>query len=355
MSEHAWIWVRDHSHDPALRHPITGQRTVATTAIDPSRRPHAVRLTAEWLEVEWSDEQPDSVLPLAFLHRHRGDPDPAGGLDRWDVDAITAAHPVVRADAVLHTEAGLATLLDHLHRHGVGLVEQTPVSVDAAQGLLERIGYVRRTIFGSMWEFGADLARADTAYTDLELAPHTDGTYSYDAPGIQLLLCLERDGSGGDTVLVDGFRIAAELRASAVELHDLLATVPVAGQYVGDGVHLRAERPVLRHDHHGRLVQVSLNHADRAPLTIAAEDTERFYAALRAFDALASDPRLQWRFALEPGTALLFDNWRILHGRTGYTGRRRMCGGYLNREDYESRRRLLVESPPEPTRSRPVA
>jgi len=31
---------------------------------------------------------------------------------------------------------------------------------------------------------------------------------------------------------------------------------------------------------------------------------------------------------LQPGRPLLFDNWRVLHGRSSFTGNRRMCGGY---------------------------
>ena len=71
---------------------------------------------------------------------------------------------------------------------------------------------MRETIFGGFWDFQADLSKADTAYTNLELLPHTDGTYSHDAPGLQLLHCLAFDGTGGQSTMVDGFRIASELR-----------------------------------------------------------------------------------------------------------------------------------------------
>lgn len=340
VSEHPWVWLRDHSHDPSTLHPVTGQRLVASPSIDPSLRPRTVTVASDDLVVDWGDGRPASVLPLAFLHRHRSGGRPRMGFAGWSAGEIVGARPTVAAAAVLGGEAGVRVLLDHIDRYGVCLIEQADPSIDTARALLERLGYVRRTIFGSVWEFGADLARADTAYTDLELAPHTDGTYSNDAPGLQLLLCVERDGTGGETVLVDGFRVAGELRSRDREMYDVLATVLVPGRYVGDGVHLLAERPVLRHDGAGRLVQVSLNHADRAPLTLPPDETERFYAALRAFDALIADSRFQWRFTLEVGTAMLFDNWRVLHGRTAYTGRRRLCGGYLNREDYESRRRV---------------
>ena len=70
----------------------------------------------------------------------------------------------------------------------------------------------------------------------------------------------------------------------------------------------------------------------------------QLYDALRAFDLLANDQTLQWRHVLAPGEALLFDNWRVLHGRTAYSGSRRLCGAYLNHEDFESRLRLASES-----------
>ena len=105
-----------------------------------------------------------------------------------------------------------------------------------------------------------------------------------------------------------------------------------------------ASRPVFRHDRAGELVQVSFNNADRAPFLLPAPEMEQFYDALRAFEALANDHRLQWRRVNPPGDAMLFDNWRVLHGRTAYTGHRHLCGAYVNHEDYESRLRLAMAS-----------
>ncbi len=98
--------------------------------------------------------------------------------------------------------------------YGFCIVTGTPPTIEATEQLVQRVGYVRETIFGGFWDFQADLSKADTAYTNLELLPHTDGTYSHDAPGLQLLHCLAFDGTGGLSTMVDGFRIASELRSS---------------------------------------------------------------------------------------------------------------------------------------------
>jgi trimethyllysine dioxygenase len=142
--------------------------------------------------------------------------------------------------------------------------------------------------------------------------------------------------------MVDGFAIARRMEAEAPELFEMLCTVAVPGQYIGDGSHLISARPVFRHDHTGRLVQVSFNNYDRAPFLLDESDMIAFYDAIRLFDEIANEATMQWRHVLQPGEAMLFDNWRVLHGRAAYSGLRRMCGGYINREDIESRLRQLL-------------
>jgi trimethyllysine dioxygenase len=62
---------------------------------------------------------------------------------------------------------------------------------------------------------------------------------------------------------------------------------------------------------------------------------------LKIFNRLVNDPVNEITMRLAPGTALLFDNWRLLHGRRAYQGYRRLCGAYLNKEDFDSKLRVL--------------
>lgn len=344
VSEHLWLWLRDHSHDAATIHPDTFQRQLFTAGVDPDLRASSVEMVGDEVVVAWPSGD-TSRLPQPFLAAHRA-PGVPGDLDDdrvlWDRDTIADEWPEVHHDDVMRDDDGVAEWLGLVARYGFCIVTGTPTSVEATEALARRVGYVRETIFGGMWDFQADLSKADTAYTNLELRPHTDGTYSHDAPGLQLLHCLAFDGTGGESTMVDGFRAAAQLRVAEPELYDVLATVDVPGQYVGDGVHLMASRPVLRHRRDGVLEQVSFNNADRAPFTLPADEMKMFYDALRAFEARLNDERLQWRRVNPPGDAMLFDNWRVLHGRLAYTGHRHLCGCYVNREDFLSRRRMLV-------------
>lgn len=346
------IWLADHDHAPESLHPDTGQRLLDTAAIPPDLRAAGIELRDDGalLTVAWQGGRAPARLPAAFLHAMAmsGGAEPAPARTPWARRDLEGRLPSVPHEAVMETEDGLRRWLEAVERYGFGLVRGAPATPEATQALVERVGYIRHTIFGGFWDFTANMAFKDTAYTTMAIGPHTDGTYSNDPPGLQLFHCLAFSGSGGESTLVDGFRIAETLRQDEPEAFALLSTVGVTGQYLGDGVHLRATHPIIGLDAEGRYRQIAYNNLDRAPFLLPADQMRGFYRALSRFHALANDPELELAFRLEPGTVLLFDNWRTLHGRRAYTGHRRLCGAYLNKEDFDSRLRMLRAAGPQP-------
>lgn len=343
MTYYPWIWLRDHAHDAQTIHPQTQQRQLYTADVPCDLVGSRATVVNDQVEITWNDRsQPSSRVPVSFLYEFRlAKPATATAPPTRVLWELSISTPTVPFDEVMNTEAGLEQWLTLVSRFGFCVAVNTPATTGASENLLRRVSYVRETIFGAFWEFTADLTKADTAYTNLELRPHTDGTYSLDAPGAQLLHCLHFDGTGGESTIVDGFALAAALLREHPQHYETLSRVAVPGQYIGDGSHLVAARPVLSHDAHGALVQVSFNNYDRAPFLLEESEMIAFYDAIRAFEHLANDVARQWRKVLAPGDALLFDNWRVLHGRAAYTGVRQMCGGYVNHEDMVSRSRLL--------------
>ncbi len=342
-SWYPWLWLRDHAHDDATIHPVTQQRRLETATLPPDLRAASATADNGVARITWIGNTEVSEVPVDFLNRFRA---PAAARIAattrpvlWDGASIANAPLRIDYQRVMASDEGVHQWLSIVATYGFAIVTGTPASTEATEALIRRVGYVRETIFGGFWEFTADLSKADLAYTNVHLSSHTDGTYSHDAPGLQMLHCLYFDGTGGESTLADGFKIAEVLRATEPELFDVLSSVAIPGQYIGDGAHLMAARPVFRHDHNGTLVQVSYNNSDRAPFLLPADEMAQLYTALRAFDHLANSESMQWRQVLRPGDALLFDNWRALHGRCAYTGKRTMCGAYLNHEDFESRLR----------------
>lgn len=86
--------------------------------------------------------------------------------------------------------------------------------------------------------------------------------------------------------------------------------------------------------------QISYNNDDRAAFSAGSpEDCGRFYDAIAAFEREVSRHAIE--LPLRPGTMLFIDNWRVLHGRREFTGRRRLSGCYLPHDDLASALRQL--------------
>ncbi|MBV9622216.1 MAG: trimethyllysine dioxygenase [Gammaproteobacteria bacterium] len=340
------VWLRDNCQDAQSQHPETRQRLVDTFSIPADIRARAVALENEGqaLRIDWAEGDLVSRFDAGFLSLLRPNPDVLPVARRtWNRDELAARLPAVPYQAFMHEEAAVKEFLEQVASLGFCFVEGVPGTPEATQAVAARIAYTRVTIFGGYWDFTANMEHKDTAYTSLAIGPHTDGTYSLDAPGYQMFHCLAAECTGGENVLLDGFRIAELMQREAPEDFRILTEVAIPGQYIdaSRGIHLMARRPLFRLDDSGTLIQVSYNNYDRAPFILPPERQRAFYRALATFNRLCNDVTLQHRRRLLPGSVLLFDNWRVLHARDAYTGYRRLAGVYLNKEDVESRLRFL--------------
>lgn len=116
----------------------------------------------------------------------------------------------------------------------------------------------------------------------------------------------------------------------------------VTGEYIEEGRHHKYSSPMINLDPiTAKILQVRFNLADRAPFNTAALGKVRqFYGDLKIFAREFENPENRITFKLQPGTVMIFDNWRVLHGRLSYTGKRTMTGCYVARTEFESALRV---------------
>lgn len=339
----SWRWVRDHSQDPASFDAATGQRKVNTFALLADHPAGLATIEDNSVVVSWPDGTPSSVLPMEMLAMASGRIAPPERT-LWRAPEALTVEPVPY-DEVVNTSEGLSTWLDDISRTGFGLISGAPTSPSTVDTLVNKIGYVRHTIFGGTWSLSSEVAaHADSAYGAETLEPHTDGSYSHDGPGMQMFVCLERTGDGGESVLVDGFAAAEHLREHDPEAFATLSRVSVPSHYIEEGVHLAASRPTITVDARGVVEQVTFNNYDRSPFALPPAEMDEWYRAYNALHDLVTDRSTWWKKYLTPGDVLIFDNWRCLHGRMAYAGKRVFHGAYLNHEDLESSLRLHPHS-----------
>jgi trimethyllysine dioxygenase len=344
-AEFSPFWLRDHCHAKHSLNADTLQREVDTFSIPMDITPAKIQIEdgGRTLNIVWANDRGVSTFPAAFLWNIAQDKGRTRAPHRqlWGRDLMAKDLPGMDHEEIMGSEAGLLRWLSLVEEFGFALSVGAEASMAGTEALVKRVGYVRETIFGGMWEFSANMAFSDTAYTSVAIGPHTDGTYSNDPPGFQMFQCLEFDGSGGESTLVDGFSVAETIRKMDPQSFRLLSEIKVPAHYLGDGVHLRAEHPIIGLDDNGDLRQIAYNNYDRAPFQLTPARTTDFYRALALFHRLINDPDFEISMRLTPGTVLFFDNWRTLHGRRAFNGHRHMCGAYVNMEDFQSKLRVL--------------
>lgn len=125
-------------------------------------------------------------------------------------------------------------------------------------------------------------------------------------------------------------------------MFDRLTKTLVTAEYIEDGRHHKYTAPIIRLDPiTGNVQQVRFNLYDRAPIkTVSSGKIREFYGDLKILTQEFENPDHRVSFSLKPGTVIIFDNWRVLHGRMAYEGKRTMTGCYVARTELESALRV---------------
>ncbi len=347
------VWLREFSPDLGTIHPVTREQVIMLVDLpEDLRAADAEVLPDGSLRVTWHPEGPDSLYDPGWLWAHRPEAPATDALPPrrlWERgEAPHRALTVVDGAALRSGDEGaLRSWLTAIHVDGIGLIENLPQNPEVVPDIPARIGCLRNSNFGAIWEVES-LPDADSnAFTDVALPAHNDMCTREYMPGLQFLFCMHNSCEGGDSIFVDAFAVTEQLKAESAESYDVLATVAVPfGTRNQDSDH-RFHAPVLELDAAGELSTVRYTWWLRNPMSGDTATIKAFYAAFLRFQSLANDPGNQRRLRLRPGDLAAFDNRRMLHGRTAFdtgSGRRWLRGCYGEREELESRLRMLARA-----------
>src|SRR6266508_3664395 len=234
------LWLRDNCPCPECRHE-SGQRLLDTRSLPDDLA--VVGATANGdLDVAFSDGH-SGHFTSEWLHGFAVAPAPPART-LWGGE-MQGRLPVSRyADVAAGGEA-LRRWLVAVDELGFAILTRCPTEPGTVTRVAELFGFVRETNYGRLFDVRSVLSPSNLAYTGLGLGAHTDNPYRDPTPTLQLLHCLASSARGGESTLVDGFRVADDLRADDPAGFDLLARTPLRFGYRDDGTELEAEWPVI--------------------------------------------------------------------------------------------------------------
>jgi predicted HD phosphohydrolase/alpha-ketoglutarate-dependent taurine dioxygenase len=278
---------------------------------------------------------------------------------------------------------------------GIVLVRNAPQRSGECANMAAMLSTLRTTEWGAHFnvrtqpDTGQQQASAgtvkpkyDLAYTPQRLGMHTDNPYRYPTPDFQLLHAIKQCSCYENITVpaweasapcpqcqvmntfVDGFAVLQQMADESPDLFDALTDTPV--RFENDGgdassaiwhvspiVELKPEyqspgnAPRCRGAACVLAIRFSAKSGGYSPAPGSAAQMDVFYKARRRFSELVHDPTMGISMQLRPGDIVVFDNKRLLHGRSTVAAsdsERHVQGCYMDGDgvklNYERLRRV---------------
>ncbi|SCU90313.1 LAMI_0E01530g1_1 [Lachancea mirantina] len=386
------LFLRDSSRSAKSTDKASGQKLFTTGQLlsnPQATTPSQVNVTTDCqgLTIKWQDGD-EYTYPLEFIVRYsRGLFDGKSGVLSpllWDKKLLKSNIKELLSTNYESLMNGtdlkpLFQMLQNLQKYGICFVSNIPTETrsDAhVKRIAERIGNIQHTFYGETFDVVNKGSPENIAYTSRALPLHQDLLYLESIPGWQLLHSIHNSDGAGDAGMnffVDAFYAARIIRDTDADAYEALKHVPINYHYMRDDKRYQEARPVIVENdmttdntmpsNYGDLIkQINYSPPFQAPFsfgiwekpkgvdlsTPSSKLTERllfkdFARRLALFEEIINKPDNQFRVKIPEGTCVIFNNRRILHGRTAFSGTRHLKGCYVDDDSFKSKLRYLSE------------
>ncbi len=347
------IWLRDNCRCDQCGEPAIGRRTLKLSELDIDLKILNADLTETGdqasINLTWSDGH-NGTFSTSWLRQYCYDTPSRSTRSfspiLWS-DEFRVNPPNFEYDEIATNDKNFFDLLLALRNHGLCFINNASEIPGTLESLASKIGWIQENNFGRVQDLVVDDNQRSIANDVEPLKPHTDEPYRASPPGIILFHCIETDTAGaGSSTFLDGFEAADALRNEDPDGFAALTNNRQLFRRHFDGdVDLIAEFPVISTDEFKNICGVRVNDRVAAPACIHPDQVPVYYRGMKRFLELVEDNQRILNKKLNPGDIVIFDNHRILHGRTRLTmnARRWLQWVQLERGDFHSRLRILSD------------
>lgn len=340
-----YVWLRDNCWCASCRVRQTAERSLFTPGIPSDIAPvHAWLDDRCALQVEWNDGHRSTYAARWLVRHDYGDRARTARRHEPRLWARGFDPPQFAYGDVIGSTEGQLAYLDALRDVGVAVVTGVPSRSGEVARFAETIGHVREVAFERIHNVVPDPDGYNVAHTALELKPHTDmPSYTW-PPSVQLIHVLVNRASGGESVVVDGWKVLADLRRDDPDAFAVLTRVPVPYQMFSASEDTYAVAPMVELDTEDRVRTFRFSNQLAGPLDVPAADVEPFYAAYRRLGTMIDSQSYRVEFRTTDGDLITLHGHRVLHGRLPFdpaSGARHLQDVYMEWDDLMARRRVL--------------
>ncbi|GAB7352768.1 hypothetical protein MBLNU459_g3116t1 [Dothideomycetes sp. NU459] len=369
------VFLRDSCTCPKCVHESTRQKIFSTVDIPEHIKVQTAVEDSSGISFTWENDiagyTSDHVTRLSYKFLKRS-------VQKWPVrnyqfDKITWNASHLEKEEIdfdyneyMADDKVLFDVLKQLHRYGIVFIKNLPERVESVIETANRIGPLKNTFYGSTWDVRSVANAKNVAYTDVDLGFHMDLLYMQQPPRLQLLHCLRASTQGGTSLFSDSFLAVRRLFRQNRDAFYRLMQNPVNFHYDNPPHIYHQSRQVIemtkriaRDETDSREIIKNLQAVNWAPpfqgpfnslpsdrrLTndlALSRDVQNWHKDAKWFRDLVEAPNAIYKRQMEPGECVIFDNRRVLHARTAFSGGERwLRGAYIDSDPYLSKTRVL--------------
>ena len=326
------LWMRDNCSCEECRVFQTQEKRFMLNSVSSDLKPDNVYIEGSNIHISWPDKHKTSINfqdIKSFHHQQK----PKFFL--WNKDFTPDYYDW---NDFLHNNHTAIDAIETFITKGAICIKDAPQTPNTLEDLAPRLGPLREVLFERIHNVSLDGHVYNIAHTSLEVPPHNDfASYSW-PPSVQALHMLNNECAGGETMIVDGLSVLADLRNDHPNFFDILTTFPVPFREFDEINETFTDEPIVRLNSANKVIGFRFSNQLMQMINPLKKDLDIFYKAYHELCTRVNSKKYKSIFRLNAGHILLVSGHRVLHGRTEFkpNGKRHLQDAYYEMDNVEN-------------------
>ena len=320
-----FLWLRDNCQCDECRITETQEKQFLLHTVPIDISPDKVDMEGDMLLIKWPDGH-DSIIPTSKILECGAPryPDYKFWSKKFTPNRFTWK------DFLDDVSTSIEALKD-LVSYGVIILKEAPKELNSLEMLSKRLGPIHETLFERIHNVSVTGHVYNVAHTSKGLPPHNDFASYKSQPSIQALHMLENECEGGESIIVDGWRLLEDLRYDRPDFFKTLQDFDVPFREFDEENETFAEAPIIKCSNDGSIESFRYSNQLMQMINPTKHGVKDFYMAYHELTTRIHNPKYRSTFRLNGGEVLIVASHRVLHAREPFTpnGKRHLQDAYF--------------------------
>ena len=320
-----FLWLRDNCQCDECRITETQEKQFLLHSVPVDIAPKDAEETDKNIKIVWPDDHettiPIELIKNSFKPRY---PDQSEWPNGFEPQKYSWSEFLDNKKIAIEALKTFVT-------YGVIILKDAPKESNSLELLAKRLGPINEVLFERIHNVSVTGHVYNVAHTPKGLPPHNDFASYKSQPSVQVLHMLENECEGGESIIVDGWQVAKDLRVENPEYFSILQKFNVPFREFDEENETYAEAPLIQCASDGSIESFRFSNQLMQMIDPRKEGIREFYKAYHEISLRVHQDKYRSTFRLNGGEALVVASLRVLHAREPFipNGKRHLQDAYF--------------------------